>query len=1028
MSQFKRFLCLFLVLILIVQPITVFGAEKAETAKASRMKESIQTERAPKKSKDESKDYKFAAKDDIPLMEPGDLAGSLLDSQNTYHHIWFEDVFDYSDSSMIVELYYRSSSAYYKDSIISLEFYSEENDSFDFVGYTEFNLYGTQYSYLDSYIDKAPFMNQPYIYMRLGVSASVYDESYSDVFLFKVENPFYQDQPAGPADKYAIISNESVLGDDFQSTGQFSLNNDKYASNKRLKQNAYRLDVKKPFDVKKNKGKQLNSYKSKRAAYQTGQTRYFSVYNFNSDQDYQINATLLYTGSKANVWVHNNQLTTKQAETLGSEFDTGIHPVITNHFAGESDVDGDGKINILAYDIQDGFYGSGGYIAGYFYPGDLYNVSYSNKSEIFYVDTYPLMGTGTEKDPAASYETLAHEFQHMVNFNQNVFIEGDEDGMDIWLDEALAMAAEQVYTGQALTDRIDYYNYSNSIISGHSLLYWDYYGDTLANYSLSYLFGQYVKLQANKGNAIFKEILKDSNNDYRAIENVMKKYVDPSLTFGQTMTNFRAALLLKESGGLHGFKGEQAFDSLQPRLYTGASTYLRGGGAIVTQASADMSIPANKGDDITYTFVGEDEKDTTPPAAPTVNPVSDQDSAVNGKAEAGSKITVKAGNTVMGTATSNSSGNFSAGMAKQKAGTVLTVFAEDSAGNKSPETKVTVKDKTAPAAPAVDPVRDYDKKVTGKAEAGSKVTVKKGSTVLGTASAASDGKFTVSLKAAEKAGTNLTVTATDKAGNVSKATQVKVVDKTAPSAPKVDAVKDYDKKVTGKAEAGSKVTVKKGSSTLGAATADKYGKFSVSIKSAQKAGTVLSLTAADKAGNVSKTAKVTVVDKTPPAAPAVSAVKDSDKKVTGKAEAGSKVTVKKGSTTLGTATAAKDGKFTVTMKSAQKAGTVLSITAKDKAGNTSKTTKVTIKDKTAPKTPSVNKVTASSTMVTGKAEAYSTVYVKAESKVIGSAKASKSGSFSVKISKQKAGKTLYVYAKDKAGNTGKSAKITVKKR
>ncbi|UYG93821.1 Ig-like domain-containing protein [Cytobacillus firmus] len=941
MSQFKRVICLFLVLLLAVQPITVLGVEKENTAKASRLKETIHKEGAPKKVKEASKDIKSVTKDDFPLMEPGDFAGSLIDSQNKYHYIWYENILDYTDSSMLVDLYYQSTAAYNKDSIISLVFYSEENDSFEFLGYTEFNLNGTQYANLSSNIGKAPFMDQQYIYMLLGVSKSVSAE-YSDAFIFKIENPFYKGEEEGPSNKYTIISNESVLADSYQSTGQFSINNDKYASNKKLKQDAYRLDVKKPFDVRKNKGKQLGSYKSKRSAYQLGQSKYFWVYDFSSYADYQINATLLYSGSKANVWVNNSQLTQKQAEDLGKEFDEGIHPVITNHFSGESDVNGDGKINILAYDIQDGFNGSGGYIAGYFYPGDLYNIQYSNQSEIFYVDTYPLMGTGAAKDPSASYETLAHEFQHMVNFNQNVFIEGDEDGMDIWLDEALAMAAEQVYTGQPLTDRIDYYNYSNSIARGHSLLYWDYDGDTLANYSLSYLFGQYVKHQANKGNAIFKEILKDPNNDYKAVENVMKKYVDPSLTFGKTMTNFRGALLLKQQDGQYGFKGEQAFNALQPRLYSGTSTYLRGGGAIVTQASSE--IPVDKGADITYTFVGEEE-DTTPPAAPKV-----------------------------------------------------------------------------------DPVKDYDKKVTGQAEAGSTVTVKKGSSVLGTAAAGIDGKFSVALKAAEKAGTVLTITAADKADNVSKAANVTVIDKTAPASPKADPVKDYDKKITGKAEAGSKVTVKKGSSTLGSAAADKYGKFTVSLKYAQKAGTVLNLTAADKAGNVSKTAKVTVIDKTAPAAPKVNAMKDSDKKMTGTAEAGSRITVKRGSTVLGTATAAKDGKFTVTIKSAQKAGTVLYVTAKDKAGNTSKAAKITVKDKTPPRTPSVNKVTSSSTKVTGKAEAYSTVYVKAGTKVIGSAKAAKSGSFSVKIAKQKTGKILYVYAKDKAGNTGKPAKVTVKKR
>ncbi|MGY6213123.1 Ig-like domain-containing protein [Cytobacillus firmus] len=942
MSQFKSVICLLLVLLLAFQPITVLGVEKENTAKAGRLKETIHKEGAPKKVKEASKDIKSVTKDDFPLMEPGDYAGTLLDSWNSFHHIWFEGVMEYNDSKMMLEFYYQSSAYYSKDSIVSLEFYEEENDSFAFLGAVDYDLYGIQSAYLESYIDKSYFAEQPYIYMRMGVSESVYSEYYSDVFLLKVKNPFYKGEEEGSSNKYTIISNESVLADSYQSTGQFSINNDKYASNKKLKQDAYRLDVKKPFDVRKNKGKQLGSYKSKRSAYQLGQSKYFWVYDFYSYADYQINATLLYSGSKANVWVNNSQLTQKQAEDLGKEFDAGIHPVITNHFSGESDVNGDGKINILAYDIQDGFNGSGGYIAGYFYPGDLYNIQYSNQSEIFYVDTYPLMGTGAAKDPSASYETLAHEFQHMVNFNQNVFIEGDEDGMDIWLDEALAMAAEQVYTGQPLTDRIDYYNYSNSIARGHSLLYWDYDGDTLANYSLSYLFGQYVKYQANKGNAIFKEILKDSNNDYKAVENVMKKYVDPSLTFGKTMTNFRGALLLKQQDGQYGFKGEQAFNALQPRLYSGTSTYLRGGGAIVTQASSE--IPVDKGADITYTFVGEEE------------------------------------------------------------------------------------DTTSPATPKVDPVSDYDKKVTGQAETGSTVTVKKGSSVLGTAAAGSDGKFSVALKAAEKAGTVLTITAADKAGNVSKAANVTVIDKTAPAAPKADPVKDYDKKITGKAEAGSKVAVKKGSSTLGTATADKSGKFTVSLKSAQKAGTVLSLTAADKAGNVSKTTKVTVIDKTAPAAPKVNSMKDSDKKVTGTAEAGSRITVKKGSSILGTATAAKDGKFTVAIKSAQEAGTVLYVTAKDKADNTSKAAKIAVKDKTPPKTPSVNKVTSSSTKVTGKAEAYSTVYVKAGTKVIGSAKAAKSGSFSVKIAKQKTGKILYVYAKDKAGNTGKAVKITVKKR
>lgn len=119
-------------------------------------------------------------------------------------------------------------------------------------------------------------------------------------------------------------------------------------------------------------------------------------------------------------------------------------------------MDGNRKVDILLYDIQDGFDGTGGFFAGYFYGRDLYNVSNSNQSEIFYIDSYPLMGIGAAKDVSQAYTTLAHEFQHMVNFNQNFLKENDGEGMDTWLDEALSMAAEQIYTGEALTDRIDY--------------------------------------------------------------------------------------------------------------------------------------------------------------------------------------------------------------------------------------------------------------------------------------------------------------------------------------------------------------------------------------------------------------------------------------------------------------------------------------------------------------------------------------------------------------------------------------------
>lgn len=165
-------------------------------------------------------------------------------------------------------------------------------------------------------------------------------------------------------------------------------------------------------------------------------------------------------------------------------------------------------------------------------------------------------------------------------------------------------------------------------------------------------------------------------------------------------------------------------------------------------------------------------------------------------------------------------------------------------------------DTVKPSKPIVYKVDNNDKVLTGKAEANSTVSVKNGSKVLGSAKATSKGTFSIKIPV-QKAGSKLTITAKDKAGNVSSSVSVTVVDVVAPKQPTVYKVDDNDKVVKGKAEANSTVTVKVGSKTIGSAKTSSKGTYSVSIK-AQKKGTTLSVTAKDKAGNTStkKTIKV----------------------------------------------------------------------------------------------------------------------------------------------------------------------------
>ncbi|MED4206269.1 bifunctional 2',3'-cyclic-nucleotide 2'-phosphodiesterase/3'-nucleotidase [Neobacillus mesonae] len=327
--------------------------------------------------------------------------------------------------------------------------------------------------------------------------------------------------------------------------------------------------------------------------------------------------------------------------------------------------------------------------------------------------------------------------------------------------------------------------------------------------------------------------------------------------------------------------------------------------------------------------------------------------------------------------------------------------------------------------PVVKQVSDKDKVVHGTAEPGLTVIVSSKEGILGSDTVNQAGNFSVLLKKTQKAGTVLTVKVKDEAGNESPSVEVKVVDKTPPAKPVVNQVKDYDKKVTGKAETGSTVIVKAGKTELGKAVA-KEGKFTVTLKTAQKAGTKLTVTATDKAKNVSASVTVTVVDKTPPAKPVVNQVKDYDKKVTGKAETGATVIVKAGKTVLGKATV-KAGKFTVTLKTKQKAGTKLTVTATDKAKNVSAAATVKVVDKTAPAPAKAGKVTIKTTKVVGKAEAGAKVEVRVGKKLIASAIADKKGKYFVIIKKQKAGTVFTITVKDKAGNVSKATKVKVSK-
>ncbi|MGG4491310.1 cell wall-binding repeat-containing protein [Metabacillus idriensis] len=163
-------------------------------------------------------------------------------------------------------------------------------------------------------------------------------------------------------------------------------------------------------------------------------------------------------------------------------------------------------------------------------------------------------------------------------------------------------------------------------------------------------------------------------------------------------------------------------------------------------------------------------------------------------------------------------------------------------------------------------------------------------------------------------------------------------------------------------------------------------------------------------------------DQVPPDVPKVNAITDKSASVTGTAEAGTLITVKKGTAVLGKAGADAQGRYSVQIPK-QAAGTVILVTATDDEGNESPAVRVTVTDATAPAAPAVNSLTDLDNRITGTAEKSATIIAKTAGKEIGRSVANASGQFQIAINKQTAGSTIELSATDAAGN--KSAAITI---
>ena len=151
----------------------------------------------------------------------------------------------------------------------------------------------------------------------------------------------------------------------------------------------------------------------------------------------EISATIRYVGSNAyfyieNDWWDNLKIAERNEinyglDSLSKEFDKTIYPVLTSTYGNEKKpgIDGDYRVSVLFHQMEEG-------TAGYFRTMDSYRklqAPQSNEKEIVYLSVDYI-----NYEIIKSY--LAHEFTHLISFNQKEQRIGQEE--DVWLNELRA--------------------------------------------------------------------------------------------------------------------------------------------------------------------------------------------------------------------------------------------------------------------------------------------------------------------------------------------------------------------------------------------------------------------------------------------------------------------------------------------------------------------------------------------------------------------------------------------------------------
>ncbi|WP_158095158.1 L,D-transpeptidase [Gottfriedia luciferensis] len=234
---------------------------------------------------------------------------------------------------------------------------------------------------------------------------------------------------------------------------------------------------------------------------------------------------------------------------------------------------------------------------------------------------------------------------------------------------------------------------------------------------------------------------------------------------------------------------------------------------------------------------------------PIINQVTNKSTSITGAFLPNSSVEIYINNKLVNTVKTDAKSNYKYNTKPLKESTKISVVGV-SIGLKSKASSSSVKDVIAPSITSLSSFSDQSQNLEGKSEPNATVKVYLNKKLLGQGNVNSAGKFNIKI-GKQKANSILEVIANDKVNNFSKPISVKVLDRTAPSVPTIQTVRENATVITGKTEPNANVKLYLNNKYLSETTAAKNGVYSFKV-SKLKAFTTVKVQSKDAAGNQSK--------------------------------------------------------------------------------------------------------------------------------------------------------------------------------